>query len=99
MFEQSLIVTPEYFQDKTLHELSYTYETIRPATAAGYVGLDPTAAQQGDPAIIQKFTNSGWEWDEGTKLLRPKSAAPQEPEGRQLHGLREVMSLLGNAGS
>ncbi|KAE8161878.1 COP9 signalosome [Aspergillus tamarii] len=61
-----------YFQEKTLKEVSHAYEAIRPATAANYLGLDTAAAEQGDPAVIQKFTAVGWVWDESTRLLHPK---------------------------
>lgn len=87
-----------YFQNKTLEELSYTYEAIRPETAANYLGLDSAAAQQGNPDILQKFTNCGWKWDGEAKLLHPKPIAPAHgPDDRQVKGLREVMALLGKS--
>lgn len=87
-----------HLQNKTLQELSYTYGAIRPEMAASYLGLDPAAAQQGDPAVIQNFTNSGWKWDDGTKLLHPKPIAASRGPG-QSQGLGEIMALVGNAGS
>lgn len=87
-----------HLQNKTIEELSYTYEAIRPEMAASYVGLDPAAAQQGDPAIIQNFTNSGWKWDAETLLLYPKPVATPRATG-QPQGLREIMALVGNMGS
>ena len=87
-----------HLQSKTLQELSYTYEAIRPEMAASYLGLDAAAAQQGDPTIIQNFTNSGWKWDEGTRLLHPKPIAASRGPG-QSQAMHEIMALLGNAGS
>lgn len=87
-----------HLQNKTIEELSYTYEAIRPEMAATYVGLDPTAAQQGDPATIQTFTSSGWKWDTETQLLHPKPVAAHRATG-QPQGLREIMALVGNMGS
>lgn len=88
-----------YFQNKTLEELSYTYEAIRPETAASYLGLKSATAQQGNPGIIQKFTECGWKYDGETKLLHPRPIAPAHgPDARQLKGLHEVMALLGNSG-
>ncbi|OJJ88859.1 CSN8/PSMD8/EIF3K family protein [Aspergillus glaucus CBS 516.65] len=87
-----------YFQNKTLEELSYTYEAIRPETAASYLGLDSVAAQQGNSDIIQKFTDCGWKWDGEAKLLHPKPIAlAHGPDDRQVKGLREVMALLGKS--
>lgn len=87
-----------YFQNKTLEELSCTYEAIRPETAASYLGLDSATAQQGNPDILQKFTNCGWKWDGEAKLLHPKPIAPAHgPDDRQVKGLREVMVLLGKS--
>lgn len=84
-----------YFQHKTLVEVSKAYETIRPATAAKYLGLDQQAAEQGDASIIQKFTGCGWTWDPETELLHPKPIATPPTDHRSSNGIREVLALLG----
>ncbi|GIK07439.1 hypothetical protein Aspvir_003104 [Aspergillus viridinutans] len=86
-----------HFQEKTLKEVSRAYEAIRPDAAANYLGLDATAAKQGDPAIISKFTACGWRWDEETGLLYPQPiTTPREKIGHSSNGLGEVMALMGS---
>ncbi|KAL2814796.1 COP9 signalosome [Aspergillus granulosus] len=84
-----------YFQNKTLKEVSNSYEAIRPAAAATYLGLDATLAQQGDQEIIRKFTACGWRWDPETQLLHPKPivTAPPKENGLQTE-LSRVMALI-----
>ncbi|KAL4911855.1 COP9 signalosome [Aspergillus aurantiobrunneus] len=87
-----------YFQEKTLKEVSNSYETIRVAAAARYLGLDPTAAE-GDPAIIEKFTACGWEWDSEKQLLHPKPIFTAPPKDDSLSNeLSRVMALISNQG-
>ncbi|KAF7594236.1 hypothetical protein BBP40_009788 [Aspergillus hancockii] len=88
-----------YFQEKTLKEVSNAYEAIRPAAAANYLGLDAAAAEQGDPAVIQKFTAVGWSWDETTRLLHPKPI-PTSPEkdARLYNELSQIMALVAKHG-
>jgi COP9 signalosome complex subunit 8 len=84
-----------HFQEKTLKEVSRAYEAIRPDAAANYLGLDATAAKQGDPATISKFTACGWRWDEQNGLLYPKPiTTPREKIGHSSNGLSEVMALM-----
>lgn len=85
-----------FFQDKSLVALSHSYEAIRPATAAGYLGLDQKAAENGDPNIITKFTGCGWIWDPETQLLHPKPIAVPSPHNQTTNGIREAMAMLGN---
>ncbi|PKX90947.1 CSN8/PSMD8/EIF3K family protein [Aspergillus novofumigatus IBT 16806] len=86
-----------HFQEKTLKEVSRAYEAIRPDAAANYLGLDATAAKQGDPAIIRKFTACGWRWDEQNRLLYPQPiTTPREKIGHSSNGLSEVMALMGS---
>ncbi|GFF73121.1 COP9 signalosome complex subunit 8 [Aspergillus udagawae] len=86
-----------HFQEKTLKEVSRAYEAIRPDAAANYLGLDATAAKQGDPAIISKFTACGWRWDEQTGLLCPQPiTTPSKTIGHSSSGLSEVMTLMGS---
>ncbi|GKZ75368.1 hypothetical protein AnigIFM56816_000020 [Aspergillus niger] len=87
-----------HFQEKTLKEVSRAYEAIRPAAAATYLGLDPAAAQQGDPAIMQKFIAFGWTWDQEKGLLHPKPIVDEVPQKdvRLYNELSEVMALIGN---
>ncbi|KKK16217.1 putative COP9 signalosome subunit 8 (CsnH), partial [Aspergillus rambellii] len=84
-----------YFQEKTLKEVSNSYEAIRPAVAANYLGLDPAPAEQGDPAVIEKFIACGWRWDEETRLLHPKPIITAPPKDSRLQGeLSRVMALI-----
>lgn len=88
-----------HFQERILVEVSKAYESIRPATAAVYLGLDPAAAEQGDPATIQNFTACGWSWNEQEKLLRPKPIiTAQDKNADMSNQLNEVMALVGNSG-
>ncbi|KAE8350538.1 COP9 signalosome [Aspergillus coremiiformis] len=88
-----------YFQEKTLREVSRAYEAIRPAAAANYLGLDTAAAEQGDPAIIQKFTAVGWTWDGNKKLLHPKPLPPALGKDVRLYDeVSEIMALVGKYG-
>ncbi|KAL4888679.1 COP9 signalosome [Aspergillus ambiguus] len=89
-----------YFQEKTLNEVSRAYGAIRPAAAAGYLGLDTAAGEKGDPAVIQKFTACGWTWDEKAKLLCPKPI-PTDPAntGHLSNELSHIMSLIGRTKS
>jgi len=90
------IYLPGFFQDQTLIAVSTSYEAMRLATAALYLGLDSTAAERGDPAVIKKFTDCGWKWDAETKLLHPTPIVPRSVEEQPLHGIRYAMALLGN---
>ncbi|KAL4802911.1 COP9 signalosome [Aspergillus unguis] len=86
-----------YFQEKTLKEISTSFESIRLAAAAKYLGLDPATA--GDPATIQKFTALGWTWDSGKQLLHPKPIVTPPPQGDSLENeLSRVMALISNQG-
>ncbi|BDD57860.1 hypothetical protein MPDQ_001048 [Monascus purpureus] len=86
-----------YFQNKTISEVSRAYGAIRPAVAASYLGIDPLAAERGDPAVIEKFTSCGWTWDEQTKLLHPKPIdAPHAADSHLPKGLSEIMALIGD---
>ncbi|PWY72489.1 COP9 signalosome subunit 8 [Aspergillus sclerotioniger CBS 115572] len=86
-----------HFQEKTLKEVSRAYEAIRPAAAATYLGLDPTAAEQGDPVTMQKFLACGWTWEDETGLLHPKPIIDDPQKDAQLYNeLSEVMALIGN---
>ncbi|KAI9373165.1 COP9 signalosome [Aspergillus egyptiacus] len=88
-----------YFVDKTLKEVSNSYEAIRPAAAASYLGLDPNLAEQGDSEIIQKFTAYGWKLDEKTRLLHPKAIITAPPKGDSVQNeLSKVMALISNHG-
>lgn len=90
----------EFFQNKTLQEVSRAYEAIRPQTAARYLGFDRNAADQSDPAIIQRFINCGWRWDDDTKLLYPKPimTAPFM-DVRPRKALSQTTTLIGSYGS
>ncbi|PKY07018.1 hypothetical protein P168DRAFT_86256 [Aspergillus campestris IBT 28561] len=90
-----------YFQEKTLKEVSHAYEAIKPAAAAGYMGLDQSAAEKGDPAVLQIFTACGWTWDEQAGLLYPKPAeeAPQQDDGKLYHDVSQILAMLGKGGS
>ncbi|KAL2824499.1 COP9 signalosome [Aspergillus cavernicola] len=88
-----------YFQKKTLKEVSNSYEAIRPAAAASYLGLNANLAEQGDTAIIQKFTACGWRWDGETQLLHPKPIVTAPPKEHNLQNeLSRVMALISNHG-
>ena len=89
----------EHFQEKALVEISKAYETIRPAAAAAYLGIDSASAEQGDPAAIQRFIASGWTWNEQEKLLRPKATVTELDKNINISNkLNEVMALVGNSG-
>ncbi|RAK74128.1 CSN8/PSMD8/EIF3K family protein [Aspergillus fijiensis CBS 313.89] len=86
-----------YFQEKTLREVSRAYETIRPATAASYLGLDPAATERGDPATIGKLMAHGWTQDEQTRLLHPNTVVDDSQQDEQLYNdLSEIMALIGS---
>ena len=85
-----------FFQDQTLIAVSNSYEAIRPAVAAKYLGLDPQAADKADPPIIQKFTNRGWTWNSETRLLHPSPITVPPTDPQPTSGIRETMSMLGN---
>ncbi|KAL6239376.1 CSN complex subunit 8 [Aspergillus navahoensis] len=86
-----------YFQEKTLVQVSNSYETIRMAAAATYLGLDP-AAVEGD--LIGKFTACGWKWDSEKQLLHPKPVVTVPPKDDSLQNeLSRVMALISNQGS
>jgi COP9 signalosome complex subunit 8 len=87
-----------FFQDDTLIAISTTYEAIRPATAANYLGLDPQAAEKGDSAIIEKFTSCGWTWDPVAQLLHPSPIVAQTTDQTSSKGIRQAMTMLGNRG-
>ncbi|OOQ90902.1 COP9 signalosome complex subunit 8 [Penicillium brasilianum] len=87
-----------FFQDDTLIAISTTYEAIRPATAANYLGLDPQAAEKGDSAIIEKFTSCGWTWDPVAQLLHPSPIVAQTTDQTSSKGIRQAMAMLGNRG-
>lgn len=91
-------LTLAHFQEKTLKEVSRAYEAIRPAAAATYLGLDAAAAQQGDPALMQKFIAYGWTWDQEKGLLHPKPIVDEVPQKdvRLYNELSQVMALIGN---
>ncbi|KAL3465367.1 COP9 signalosome [Aspergillus heterothallicus] len=93
---QPVVQTYEsYFQQKTLKEVSNSYEAIRPAVAASYLGLDAALAQQGDQEIIQKFTACGWQWDPETQLLHPKPIVTASPKDNGLQTeLSRAMALI-----
>ncbi|KAL2869975.1 CSN8/PSMD8/EIF3K family protein [Aspergillus lucknowensis] len=89
-----------YFQQKTLKEVSNSYEAIRPAAAATYLGLDPTLAEQGDQGTIQKFVACGWKWDEKTRLLHPKPLITAPPKDESLQNeFGRIMALISHQGS
>lgn len=85
-----------FFQDQSLIAVSTSYEALRLPTAATYLGLDSTAAEQGDPAVIKKFTDCGWKWDAEAKLLYPTPIVLQSVDERPLNGIHDAMKLLGN---
>ncbi|KAL4944342.1 hypothetical protein BDV06DRAFT_220392 [Aspergillus oleicola] len=89
-----------YFEEKTLKEVSNSFETIRIVAAAKYLGLDTAAAEKGDPAIINKFTSLGWKWDCENGLLHPKPIVTASPKDDSLQNeLSRVMALISNQAS
>ncbi|KAJ5825779.1 COP9 signalosome subunit CSN8 [Penicillium riverlandense] len=88
-----------FFQDKTLIAVSTSYEAIRPAVAANYLGLDEQAAAKGDPSIIQKFTGVGWTWDAEAELLHPKPIPTAVTDTQSINRIQEAMGMLGGRGS
>ncbi|KAJ5127446.1 hypothetical protein N7448_008225 [Penicillium atrosanguineum] len=85
-----------FFQDQTLIAVSTSYRAIRPAVAAGYLGLDSQAAEQGDQSIIQKFTDCGWTWNSDTRLLHPVTITVPPTEEQSSNGIRDTMAMLGS---
>ncbi|KAJ5577844.1 COP9 signalosome subunit CSN8 [Penicillium hispanicum] len=88
-----------FFQNEAMVAVSTSYEAIRPATAATYVGLDPRAAAQGDSTIVQRFTDCGWRWDSETQLLYPAPIPVPTTDKPISNGIREAMAMLGSRGS
>ncbi|KAJ5744034.1 hypothetical protein N7533_008904 [Penicillium manginii] len=85
-----------FFQDQTLIAVSTSYEAIRPAVAAGYLGLDTQAAEKDNQTIIQKFTDCGWTWNPETRLLYPSPITVPPTNSQPPSGIRETMAMLGN---
>ncbi|KAL4969265.1 CSN8/PSMD8/EIF3K family protein [Aspergillus stella-maris] len=86
-----------YFQEKTLKEVSTSFDSIRIAAAATYLGLDSAAAEKGDPTIIDKFTALGWKWESEKGLLHPKPIVTAPPKSDSLQNeLSQVMALISN---
>lgn len=79
-------------------KVSTSYEAIRLSAAASYLGLDPTLAEQGDPTIIQKFTDCGWKWDPETKLLHPVPIIVPSVGQSSSNGIHDTMAMLGRHG-
>jgi COP9 signalosome, subunit CSN8. len=75
--------------------VSRSYEAIRLATAAIYLGLDEQLAKQDDPNIISNFTKCGWTWDPESKLLHPKPIVVSPAEPQFSNGIRKAMEMLG----
>ncbi|KAJ5902377.1 hypothetical protein N7495_002905 [Penicillium taxi] len=84
------------FQNQTLIKVSTSYQAIRPAVAATYLGLDAQAAENGDTSIIQKFTDCGWKWDSETQLLHPTPISVPPTDQVSFNSIRETMSMLSN---
>ncbi|KAJ5952394.1 uncharacterized protein N7479_010807 [Penicillium vulpinum] len=84
-----------FFQDKTLIAVSRSYEAIRLATAATYLGLNEELAKQEDSNIISNFTKCGWTWDLESKLLHPKPIVVSPAEPQSSNGIRKAMAMLG----
>lgn len=99
---RNLILTAKirsgFFQDQTLIAISTSYEAIWPAVAANYLGLDPQAAENGEPEIIQKFTNCGWTWDPEARILRPVPITVAPTKGQASNGICDAMAMLGGRG-
>ncbi|KAL4883661.1 COP9 signalosome [Aspergillus karnatakaensis] len=98
---QSIVRSYEsHFQEKTLKEISNSYEAIRAGVAATYLGLDPATVERGDPTIIQRFTTLGWKWDSEQQLLYPKPNVAAPPtDGSLQKELSRVMALINNHAS
>ncbi|KAJ5204137.1 COP9 signalosome subunit CSN8 [Penicillium cinerascens] len=88
-----------FFQDRTLIAVSTSYEAIRPAVAAAYLGLDSQAAEKGDQSIIQKFTDCGWTWSPESQLLHPVPITVPSTEEQPSTGIRDAMAMLGSRAS
>lgn len=88
-----------FFQDQTLIAVSTSYEAIRPATAADYLGLDPQAAEKGDQSILQKFIDCGWTWNSESHLLHPVPITVPSADKRTPNGIRDAVAMLGTRGS
>ncbi|PGH00407.1 COP9 signalosome complex subunit 8 [Blastomyces parvus] len=68
-----------FFQNRTFQDISLAYGSIRPSTAALYLGLDSigedTMSDSADgtgPELVALLTGKGWEWDAESKLFSPK---------------------------
>ncbi|KKZ67312.1 hypothetical protein EMCG_06995 [[Emmonsia] crescens] len=68
-----------FFQNKTFQDISLAYGSLRPSTAALYLGLDSvgedTMSDNTDgtgPELIDMLTGKGWEWNAESKLFAPK---------------------------
>ncbi|EEH33671.2 hypothetical protein PAAG_04720 [Paracoccidioides lutzii Pb01] len=68
-----------YFHNKTFDEISFAFGSIRPSTAAHYLGLDSlgddTMSDSPDgacPKLVDRLTGKGWEWNPESKLFIPK---------------------------
>lgn len=91
-----------HFQDRTFQDVSKTYDAIRPATAATYLGIDMNSGVgtnddtgNASSAVVGALTTKGWDADAG--LLYPKAvASPLNEEGSPAKGLSGVLGLLAN---
>ncbi|PGH09614.1 hypothetical protein AJ79_05670 [Helicocarpus griseus UAMH5409] len=69
-----------HLQNKTFKDISLAYGSIRPSTAAVYLGLDSfvgedamsDSADNTSPELVAMFTSKGWEWNAESKLFIPK---------------------------
>ncbi|OJD18616.1 hypothetical protein AJ78_01387 [Emergomyces pasteurianus Ep9510] len=68
-----------FFQNKTFQDISLAYGSIRPSTAAHYLGLDfagedimRDSTDGPDPELVAIPTEKGWEWNAESKLFSPK---------------------------
>lgn len=89
----------DFFQDQALIAVSNSYEAIRPAVAAGYLGLDIEAADKNDPSIIENFTKCGWTWDAETQLLHPVPITVPLTNSKASNGVHEAVAMFGGRGS
>ncbi|KAJ5082046.1 hypothetical protein N7532_011089 [Penicillium argentinense] len=83
-----------FFQDQALIAVSNSYEAIRPAVAANFLGLDTQAAEQGDPTIIQKLTACGWTWNPESQLLYPSRITVPPTDQQPTNDIRGALAIF-----
>ncbi|EGC44632.1 COP9 signalosome complex subunit 8 [Histoplasma capsulatum var. duboisii H88] len=95
-----------FFQNKTFHNISHAYGSIRPSAAALYLGLNSVEedamsdnADGTGSELVALLTGKGWEWNAESKLFAPKVTMPVPGvTGSESAAIRELVAQLRSHG-